>query len=92
MRAPCESLIFCFPPRGRLLAGAHFRARACISQVGIAKIRDYSQSIVGVEMPGTCATTRKLDEDFWSNVFRRGLKNLNRIGKSDITVLNRVRV
>ena len=52
----------------RLLAGAHFRARACISPAGIAKIRDYSQSVVGVEMPGTCATTRKLDEDFWQEL------------------------
>ena len=40
-------------------------------------------------MSETCATT-KLDKDFWLNVFRRGLKNidavLNRIGKSKISV------
>ena len=42
-----------------------------------------------------CATT-KLDKDFWLNVFRRGLKTLgavsNRVGKSEISVFNRVRV
>ena len=46
-------------------------------------------------MPDACATT-KLDKDFWLNLFRRGLKNLdavlNRVGKSEISVLNRVRV
>ena len=46
-------------------------------------------------MHEACATT-KLGKDFWSNVFRRGLKNLdavlNRVGKSKISVLNRVRV
>ena len=48
-----------------------------------------------VLMPEACATT-KLGKDFWLNVFRRGLKNLdavlNRVGKSKISVLNRVRV
>ena len=43
-------------------------------------------------MPESCATT-KLDKDLWLNVFRRGLKNLdavlNRLGKSEISVLNR---
>ena len=38
----------------------------------------------------------KLDKDFWLNVFRRGLKTLgavsNRVGKSEISVFNRVRV
>ena len=38
--------------------------------------------------------TTKLEKDFWLNVFRRGLKNLdavlNRVGKSEISVLNRV--
>ena len=46
-------------------------------------------------MPEACTTT-KLDKDFWLNVFRRGLKNLdavlNRVGKSEISVLNRARV
>ena len=41
-------------------------------------------------------TTTKLEKDFWLNVFRRGLKNLdavlNRVRKSEISVLNRVRV
>ena len=42
-----------------------------------------------------CVTT-KLDKDFWLDVFRRGLKNLdavlNRVGKSEFSVLNRVSV
>ena len=46
-------------------------------------------------IPEACATT-KLDKDFWLNVFRSGLKNryavLNRVGKSEISVLKRVRV
>ena len=46
-------------------------------------------------MPEACTTT-KLDKEFSLNVFRRGLKNLdavlNRVGKSQISVLNRVRV
>ena len=48
-------------------------------------------------MPEACATT-KLGKDFWFNVFRRGVKKLdavlNRVGKSEISVLNvnRVRV
>ena len=41
-------------------------------------------------------TTTKLDKDIWLNVFRRGLQTLdvvlNRVGKSEISVLNRVRV
>ena len=49
-------------------------------------------------------TLTKLDKDFWLNVLRRGLKNLdasvfclevsvlNRVGKSEISVLDRVRV
>ena len=37
----------------RLLAGAHFRARACIYFAGIAKIRDYSQSIVCEDLKAT---------------------------------------
>ena len=45
-------------------------------------------------MPEACATT-KLVKNFRLNVFRRGLKNLdavlNRVGKSEISVLNRVR-
>ena len=43
-------------------------------------------------MPEACTTT-KLDKEFWLNVFRCGLKNLvavlNRVGKSEISVLNR---
>ena len=39
---------------------------------------------------------KKLDKDFWLNVSRRGLKNLdavlNRVGESEVSVLNRVRV
>ena len=46
-------------------------------------------------MPEACATT-KLDKDFWLNIFRRGLKNLdavlNRVGKSEISVLSWVSV
>ena len=46
-------------------------------------------------MPEACATT-KLGKDFWLNVLRRGHKNLdavlNRVAKSEISVLNRVRV
>ena len=46
-------------------------------------------------VPEACITT-KLDKDFWLNVFRRGLKNLdavlNRVGISEISVLNGVRV
>ena len=46
-------------------------------------------------MPEACAAT-KLGKDFWINIFRRGLKNLdavlNRVEKSKISVLNRVRV
>ena len=45
-------------------------------------------------MPEACTTT-KLDKKFWLNVFRRGLKILavvlKRGGKSEISVLNRVR-
>ena len=57
-------------------------------------------------MPEVYAKT-KLDKEFWLNLFRRGLKNLdavlngvgkseffvlNNVGKSDISVLNRVSV
>ena len=46
-------------------------------------------------MPEACTTT-KLGKDFWLNVLRRGHKNLdavlNRVGKSEISVSNRVRV
>ena len=46
-------------------------------------------------MPEACATT-KLGKDFWLNVLRRGHKNLdavlNRVAKSEISVLNRIRV
>ena len=46
-------------------------------------------------MPEAC-TIIKLDKDFWLKVFRRGLKNLdavlNRVEKSEISVLNWVRV
>ena len=46
-------------------------------------------------MPEACAAT-KLGKDFWLTVLRRGHKNLdaalNRVGKSEISVLNRVRV
>ena len=46
-------------------------------------------------VPEACATT-KSNKDFWLNLFRRGLKNLdavlNRVGKSEISVLNRIRV
>ena len=42
-------------------------------------------------MPEACATT-KLDEDFWLNVLRRGLKYLdavlNRVRKSEIQGLS----
>ena len=45
-------------------------------------------------MPEACATT-KLDKEFWLDIFRPGLKKLhdvlNRVGKSDISVLNRVK-
>ena len=46
-------------------------------------------------MPEGCATT-KLGEDFWLNVLICGHKNLdaflNRVRKSEISVLNRARV
>ena len=46
-------------------------------------------------MPEACATTA-LDKEFWLNAFRLGLQNLdavlNRVGKSEISVLNRFRV
>ena len=46
-------------------------------------------------MPEACAT-KKLDKDFWLKIHRRGLKNLdavlNRVGKSLISVLNRISV
>ena len=42
------------------------------------------------------STTTKLGKEFWVNVIRRGFKNLdavlNRVGKSEISVLNRARV
>ena len=47
-------------------------------------------------MPESCTTTLKLDKDIWLNVFGRGVKNLdavlNRVGKSEIPVLTRVKV
>ena len=59
-------------------------------------------------MEGACASlpyfcesvprllARIVDKDIWLNVFRRGLKNLdsvlNRVGKSEISQLNWVRV
>ena len=48
-----------------------------------------------VLMSEACATT-KLDKDFWLDVLRPGLKKLRAVlsmeGKSEISVLNRVRV
>ena len=42
-------------------------------------------------MPEDCTKT-KLDKYFWLNEVRSGLKNLDAVGKSAISVLNRGRV